>query len=297
MKTFKILIPVIAFVFLTTTSCRKKETVEVDNETQSVIDNAVAEQEFMGVVPVVNAHAIKTKGTGADANKVMAACDTLVLKNDGGSPLYFDDPINNPIPPTYYLYMSNPTCNPIPDGKLRQGHLEVTLYGRPKTVGSRMLIKMVACKAANVDPNKMITYECDSMVVTTEINDTINDIRQFKFRIYKGKCVGAGGSWTTYYETNRTIRHEYSAANNLIKVWGSSNGTNRQGRKFNVVVNAATPLIKRDNCQFVSFGKMELTPEGFKTRTIDFTSGTGVDACDDDATFSVNGNTVPFKLK
>lgn len=296
MKTFKLILPLVAVVLITATSCRKKETVEVDNETQSVIDNAVAEQEFMGVVPVVNSHAIKTKGTGADANKTAALpCDTLVLVS--GSTLYFDDPVNNPVPPTYTMAMSNPTCNPVPDGKMRQGHLQITMFGRPKSVGSKMRIRMLNCKAANVDPNKMITYECDSIVVKTEINDTVNDVRQFNFRIYKGKCVGSGGSWTTYYETNRTIRHEYSVANNLIKVWGQSNGTNRQGRKFNVNVDAATPLVKRDNCQFISFGKMELTPEGFKTRTVDFTSGTGVDACDDDATFSVNGNTVPFKLK
>jgi hypothetical protein len=38
---------------------------------------------------------------------------------------------------------------------------------------------------------------------------------------------------------------------------------------------------------------MELTPDGFKTRTVDY--GNGV--CDDNATFTVNGSTVAFKLK
>jgi hypothetical protein len=62
-------------------------------------------------------------------------------------------------------------------------------------------------------------------------------------------------------------------------------------------VPSNSPLTKRANCQFISSGILNLTPEGFKTRTVDYTSGTGKDACDDDATFSVNGNTVAFKLK
>jgi hypothetical protein len=38
---------------------------------------------------------------------------------------------------------------------------------------------------------------------------------------------------------------------------------------------------------------MELTPAGFKKRSVDFGNG----SCDDLATFTVNENTVTFKLK
>jgi hypothetical protein len=40
-------------------------------------------------------------------------------------------------------------------------------------------------------------------------------------------------------------------------------------------------------------GTVDVTPDGFKTRTVDFGNG----ACDDDATYTVNGQTISFKLK
>ncbi len=291
MKTFKYLIPALASAMLMFSACHKKETVEVDNETQSVVDNAVAEQEFMGLVPAVNNVAIKTKGTAADANRTMASCDTLTYVS--GDTTF----VNLNSPPIFTMTLNNPTCSPIPDAKLREGNIKVTLFGKPKMVGSRMRIELINFKAANTDPNKKIAYICDSIVLKTLVNDAVNDVREFNVRIYNGKCIGANNSWTTLYSTNRTIRHDYKNGNDVIKIWGTSNGTNRQGRKFEVDVPASTPLTKRGNCQFISFGILNLTPEGFKTRTVDYTSGTGTETCDDDATFTVNGNTVAFKLK
>ncbi len=285
------LILALSTVVILSTSCRKKETVEVDNETQSVIDNAIAEQEFMGVVPAVHQVAIRTKGTGADPNKPLAtACDSLKLVS--GDTLYGQP---GHVPPTYTVDYSSSGCTLIPDNKIREGHLSITFYGRIKNPGSRMVIKMIGCKAANNDPSKKITYACDSIVVSTMINDNANKIRQFNVKIYNGKCQAA--SWNTEYSTNRFIRHEYQSNENTIKVWGSSQGKNRQGRNFIVTVDESTPLVKRENCQFISFGILKLKPDGFKERIVDYASGTGQDVCDDKATFTVNGNTVSFNLK
>lgn len=288
MKSYKILIPSALFLILSLSFCHKKETVEVDNETQSVVDNAVAEQEFMGLVPATNNVAIKTKATGAEPVRMMAACDTLVYISGD---LTYTTNLNSP--PTFTFSFNTASCSPIPDSKLREGSMKVTFYGKPTVPGSRMLIQLIDYKAANVDPNKKIAYICDSIVVRNLAENT--NFREFNVRIYGGKCIGAGGSWTTLYQTNRTIRHEYNG--DVIKIWGNSSGTNRQGRKFTVEVPAGSPLTKRASCQFISSGILNLTPEGFKTRTVDYTSGTGTDSCDDDATFSVNGNTVAFKLK
>jgi hypothetical protein len=290
MRTFKLIIPVIAFAAFTFTSCHKKETVEVDNETQSVVDNAVAEQEFMSIVPAVNGVAIKTKGTGADKDRVMAACDSLRIVS--GDTLWSAP---NHVAPTYSLSFGSSTCSPIPDAKLREGVIFITFYGKAKTSGSRMKFVMQNYKAANVDPSKKISYICDSIVVRTISNNPTTDIRLFNVKIYNGKCLGPTNNWTTLYSTDRYIEHNMN--NDDVKIWGTSNGTNREGRKFNVTVDQATPLTKHANCQFISFGILKLTPEGFKERTVDYTSGKGVDTCDDDATFSVNGNTIAFKLK
>lgn len=289
MRSIKLFIPFVFLGLITFTSCHKKETVEVDNETQSVVDNAVAEQEFMAMVPAVNNMAIKTKGTGAAHNRAMATCDTMTYIS--GDTTFTN--LNSP--PIYSLSIASASCSPIQDAKIREGVMFITFYGRLKNVGSRIKLVMQNYKAANTDPNKKISYICDSIVVKTLVNTNAPNVREFNVKIYNGKCIGANNGWTTLYSVDRTIRHE--EAGDVIKIWGTSNGTNREGRKFTVEVAVATPLVKRGNCQFISSGILNLTPEGFKTRTVDYTSGTGVDACDENATFSVNGNTVAFKLK
>lgn len=290
MRSIKLFIPFLFVGLVTFTSCHKKETVEVDNETQSVVDNAVAEQEFMAMVPAVNNMAIKTKGTGAAHNRMAAPCDELVYIS--GDTTFAN--LNSP--PIFSVSIANSTCTPfIPDAKIREGVMTFTLYGRVKTPGSRIKIVMQNYKAANTDPNKKISYICDSIVLKTLVNEASPKVREFNMKIYNGKCIGANNGWTTLYSVDRTIRHE--DAGDVIKIWGTSNGTNRENRKFTVEVAAGAPLVKRGSCQFISSGILNLTPEGFKTRTVDYTSGTGVDACDENATFSVNGNTVAFKLK
>jgi hypothetical protein len=294
MRSIKLIFPVVALAVMSLTSCHKKETVEVDNETQSVVDNAVAEQEFMAMVPATNGVAINTKGTGADKNKSMmplSPCDSLHLVSGDTNWT-----MAGHVPPTYTMNFNSTgagSCTPIPDGKIRQGILSIRLHGRVKLPNSFMVIKMLNYKAANSDPNKLITYSCDSMVVTTNSNNPVTGIRQFNIKIIGGKCVGNG--WTTLYSTDRYIKINMN--NDDISIWGNASGTNRLNRTFTVDVPVGQPLTKHKNCQFISSGILNLTPNGFKTRTVDYASGTGGDACDDDATFSVNGNTVAFKLK
>ncbi len=294
MRSIKLILPVIATVVMTLTSCHKKETVEVDNETQSVVDNAVAEQEFMAMVPATNGVAINTKGTGADKGRsslLPSPCDSLHLISGDTNWT-----AGNHVHPTYTMNFNSTgtnSCVQIPDNKIRQGILQVRLHGRVKLAGSFMVIKLLGYKAANSDPNKLITYSCDSMVLKTVQNSTVTGIREFNFKIIGGKCVGNG--WTTLYSTDRNIKINMN--NDDIQIWGTSSGTNRLNRTFTVDVPAGQPLTKHKACQFISSGILSLTPNGFKTRTVDYASGTGGDACDDDATFSVNGNTVAFKLK
>jgi hypothetical protein len=80
-------------------------------------------------------------------------------------------------------------------------------------------------------------------------------------------------------------------ADDVISITGNSSGKNRLGRTFTTDITSG--LIKRSDCKYITSGTLELTPEGLRTRTVDFGNGT----CDDDATFTVNGQTISFKLK
>lgn len=263
--------------------CKKKETVEVDNETQSAVDNAVADQEYASIVPTVNNHAINTKGTGA-SGRILATCDSL-FKISGDT--LFGQPGH--IDPTYTLNINSATgCNlTMPDGKLRTGYLKVRLTDKIKNANAKMIIKMLNYTASG------ISYSCDSVVVTTVSSSTLSTT--FNVKVINGVCQSS--SWTIKYNSDRTITHytkgSPAGTDPVTMVYGTANGVNRQGRAFTVDIPSASPLVKHKSCQYIDKGVLNLTPEGFKTRSVDFGAGT----CDDDATFTVNGNTVAFKLK
>lgn len=292
MKNYKLLAAGLILAFATCfTSCKKKETVEVDSETQSAVDNAICEQEFMAIVPTVNNNAIKTKGTGASFNRIMAPCDTLI-KISG-------DTLSNPQgvytnPPTFSLNLNNTSCNPMPDTKNRSGSITMKLTKRLKFAGAQAIIKFQNYKT-NVLPNSPagINYKCDSMVITTvTVAPTYSE---FQIKVVNGRCDN--GNWYITYNATRNIRHEHQGdndrTNDVTKIWGNSDGVNRVGRRFTVTVDAGTPLVKHTSCQFIQSGILKLLPDGFKERTVDY----GPNVCDEDATFSVNGQTVAFKLR
>ncbi len=283
-------------------SCKKEnKNAEVDNELQSAIDNAIAEQEFMAVVPTVNNHTIKTKNAEGSF-KTLALCDTLVKIS--GDLDWFTNPTISSGPPTFTLALNNPTCNPMPElglARSRQGYLWIRLWKRlqdPSSGSHNATIKMMNYKAS-FDPNKTITYECDSITITTISNNANNGERLFRIVIFKGKCKAA--AWNTEYIADRYIKIETfkdnDRSNDIISIWGNSEGINRNGRKFTVSVDQNTPLKKHASCSFISFGVLKLTPEGLSDRSIDYSNGTNQDVCDDKATITINGITQTINIK
>ena len=275
-------------------SCHKEEKVEVDNETQSAVDNAIADQEYMSVTPAVNNHAINTKGVGP-VTRVAARCDSLTkISGDTlwGTPGHVD--------PTYTMNISNSGCSfTMPDGRFRNGALSVRLTGKIRDAGSKMIIKMLDYKADGVK------YDCDSMVVETM--ETTGLYVKFNVQLLNGVCTGQNPNnpWTIKYSLNRTVTLYPRGTDGLgndptTMVYGTSSGINRAGRAFSVNIPSATPLVKKGSCEFISNGIMELTPQDFATRSIDFgysISPAPYGGCDENASFTVNGNTVAFKLK
>ncbi len=273
-------------------SCKKKS--EPDTETQSVVDNAICEQEFMQVQPTANSRAIATKGTGATLKTTgtnsVTACDTLT-KISGDTSWAMTGHID----PTFeYDFSSCPNVNG--DNTQRTGKYRIRLTGPMKVAGKKMIIKLL-----NYVVNGNITYSCDSIIITnlstvftSTVPGTIPSSYSFRVEIINGVCTSSSGGWTIKYTSDKTIttntQGTAKASDDVITVNGNSSGTNREGRNFTVNVNS---IIKNASCKWISSGTMDLTPDGFKTRTVDYGNGT----CDDDATYTVNGQTIAFKLK
>lgn len=265
-------------------SCKKKNN-EVDSETQSVVDNSICEQEFMQIQPTTNNLAIGTKGTGAKklmaGAEVSGGCDTLAYVS--GDTTYASG--NYPV---FKFDFGN--CNAANyDGASRSGTLTVKFRGRPKLAGSTSLITLTNYQVHKASGT--LTFTCDSIVVKTNASTTTT--KGFDVSVYNAVCNGTG--WSIRYSSTKTITMNNNGTplyfyDDFTEVTGNSSGTNREGRNFSVVVNN---IIKPANCKYITSGTVDVTPEGLAKRTVDYGNGN----CDDDATFTVNGQTIAFKLK
>ncbi len=264
----------LCFTLITINSCKKK-TAEVDDETQSVVDNAICEQQFMSITPTVSQKGITEKGI-----KKINACETFSIvagdTTDADNNKTYD---NGPV--TFQIDYGTTGCVGS-DGVYRTGKLNIITPKKWSSFNSLVTVDLIGYKANNVSYSGTIKItRPDSLTVTTEV---IN-----------GHCTD--GTWNIDYACTKTLKQiagyntKNVSADDDFSITGSSSGKNREGRNFTTTITGA--LIKKSACKYISSGTLDLTPDGFKTRTVDFGNGT----CDDDATFTVNGQTVSFKLK
>lgn len=263
-------------------ACKKKT---VDNETQSVVDNAICEQQFMAIQPTVNTKGIQEKGIkkinsceiwnilGAvsGTNTPNPTLDTIV--NSSGN--YQNGPV------TFQIDYGTVGCIDI-DGRIRTGKINITTAKRWSSLNTQVTVNFL-----NYQVNG-ITYS--GQVVITKIDSvTINT------QVTNGHCTN--GAWNIDWACNKTLKQTAGYATKTdpsddeYQITGTSNGKSREGRTFTSQI--VSPLVKKNSCQYITSGTLNLTPDGFKTRSVDFGNGT----CDDDATFTVDGQTIPFKLK
>lgn len=247
-KPLRIILVLTGCIFLLT-DCSKKETMEVDNETQSVVDYAIADQEFIALVSSASRSALEITVTG----------------------------VQN------FTYV--PASNSMPDGKERSGMIAARLNGHAKEPGTQTVFKLVNYTASG------IVYTCDSIVLIT--NESNSNYTSFNVKLINGACSTAGYTIKYKFDRTFTIYPGVMYADLVTYTYGSASGTNRNNRNFSTTSVKEGALVKRANCAYISAGTMELAPESFKTRTINF--GDGI--CDNEATFTVNENTVAFKLK
>ncbi|MBK6985431.1 MAG: hypothetical protein IPH32_12070 [Bacteroidetes bacterium] len=270
---------------ITLNSCKKK--TEVDNESQSVVDNAICEQQFMAIQPVVSEKGIQENGIkrttaaldsflilGAIGNPTItpSANDTIDANADG----FYD---NGPV--TFELkYLPGFLGN---DGIPRTGSLKITTAKRWSAFNNTVTVDLV-----NFVVNGTVTY-------SGQVKITRTNALSVTCEVLNGHCTN--GSWNIDYQGTKTLTQKQgqntpnTEADDVYEITGNSSGVNREGRAF--TTNITNPLVKKSSCKFITSGSLDLTPDGFKTRTVDFGSG----ACDDDATYTVNGQTISFKLK
>lgn len=254
-----------AISLLTINSC-KKETP--DTETQSAIDNNICETEFTKMMPRINNFGINEQGV----KSMRMACPSIIAPDTVASPGW---------PRTMTIDYGTTGCADTIDGKIRKGQIICEFSNRWHIVGSSVKITLV-----NFSVNG-ITYACDSIKIIHSAATA------FTTQVFKGVCQNS--SWWLEWECNRTLTQtagfgDMDPYNDVFSLTGSANGKNREGKKYTVSITS--PVVKRSSCSWIESGKIDLTPEGLATRTVDFGNGT----CDKKATLTINGNTFSFDM-
>jgi len=111
--------------------------------------------------------------------------------------------------------------------------------------------------------------------------------------VFKGKCVNP--SWSLQWEALRTYTQtagvgDENPFNDVFSLTGHASGVNREGKSY--TVNITQPIVKRTSCSWIESGRMDITPEGLNTRTVDFGNGN----CDNQASLIIAGNTFTFTM-
>ena len=276
-------------VLAVTAACTKKQNAEVDNETRSVVDFAIIHHDFIALIPVVQQRLANTPGTGSNIKKSGEACEVLTLVS--GDTLWAK---TGHVNPTYSMQINEAACTgSFADDASRAGVVTVYLTNPIQNVGATAIVKVSDYKTELIrEPGgvKPRIASCDSLILKT-VSSTSTLVTSTA-KLVNGSFSPLGCKLSF----DLTIQSYFIGTGNTGSYTshaGTATGKNRNGRAFSVLIPTTTPLVKHKTCNSFDEGRCEITPEGFNTRLADFGNG----SCDENATFSINGNIIAFKLK
>ncbi len=258
----------IAFVY----SCKK---AEVDTETQTCVDNSIADNMYSQVFPSTHRILVADQGVKPGSVNRIGQTDTLFA-----CATITDISAFGTFPFTFTIDYGTGCTDPH-DGRLRSGKLLVSLDNYWNEIGSSLTITFSDYKDSEISLKGSIVVKHDA-------------IGQYTVSVVNGVC--STSKWDIKYQSSYTYKWlqgfetEATVLDDIIEVSGSASGVNRKDLSFKTRI--LTPLVKAMNCKWVQKGVLEVTPDGKSARTLDFGDGT----CDNKAKITVGGNTYDFEM-
>jgi hypothetical protein len=279
MKNIKVLTLIAFSSLIVLNGCRKDkdEVVEIDNSTVSSTDNSVAESLFGDMKKVVEEAADDEGQSGKKASYSFGVCATVTTLPAWTSPTF---------PKTMEIDFGPTNCTGT-NGVNRRGKLVVTLTDHFRNSGSVLTVqpqnyfindikvegtKTITNNGYNASNNLSYGVNVSNAVITYTDNSTItwNSIRTTEW---------IDGDSTTLFTHGIA-----GICDDVYSVTGSGSGVNRNGLSYTVQITS--PLVKQVCCRWLVSGSLDVLPQGFATRSVDY--GAGI--CDNDATVTINGN-------
>jgi hypothetical protein len=262
------------------TSCRKDG---LDADIESAENNALSESTFNDVTTLVDQSVssgnvlLGVNGGSSvnnDQNGLGSDCATVTL-----------DTVSSPRSVTIDFGTTNCVCK---DGRNRRGKINATYTGRYRASGTVITISFdnYFVNDNQVKGTKKITNNgynnAGHLVYSVEVTGQINKANN-----------GGTISWTS------TRQREWVAGENTplvltddtYSITGTASGTNSSGVSY--TINITQPLVRAMSCRWFESGKLEVTPDGKATRTLDY----GNNGCDANATVTILNKTYPIVLR
>jgi hypothetical protein len=264
-------------LLFTMNSCKKEESNVIDNSTISSKDNGAAENLFADIKKVVEEAADDEGQSGKNGVYSFGACATVSITPAWGDTIW---------PKVMEIDFGSTNCAGA-YGINRRGKLVVTLTGKYRNVGSVLTVhpqnyfindvkvegtKTITNNGYNVSSNLVYIVNVTNAVITYTDNTTLtwNSTRT--------------NEWIEGDSTTLFTHGLSGICDDIYLITGAANGVNRNGLAYTVTI--ITPLRKEVCCRWVVSGSLDIIPQGFATRTVDFGLGT----CDNQATVTINGN-------
>lgn len=254
------------------TSCKK---AEVDTETQTAVDNSVADNMYSQVFP--STHRILIADNGVKPGSVNRIAGTDTLKSCA---TITDISTFGVFPFTFTIDYGTGCTDPY-DARFRKGKLKISLDNYWNQAGSSVTITFDEYYDSNVKLKGKIVAKHDAAgQYTVSVVDGVCETEKWNIKYGSTHTF----KWLQGFESDSTVLDD------IIEISGNSNGVNRKDLAFTSRIT--TPLIKAMNCKWMQKGVIELTPSGKSARTLDFGDG----KCDNKAKITVNGNTYDFEM-
>lgn len=195
-------------------------------------------------------------------------------------------PMGNNFPKTVTINFGTGCAGP--DGRVRRGKIITVYTGRMTMPGS---IATTTFDGYYVDSNKIEGTHI------TENTSTSNN-RSFNLKVIDGKISFPSGNYIAWNKNKTWVQTEgngtpHFAMDDVFSITGTGNGTVKNGTVINqwssTILQA---VIRRPNCRWAVRGEVRITRNG-NTGILNYGNGT----CDNQATMTINGNTINITLR
>jgi hypothetical protein len=257
-------------------SCKKDSKSSGDSDIDAVENNALAESDYNDVTTMVDLAVTNgnsmTFRTEDQSSLLDASCVTVTL-----------DTVSSPRTVTIDFGSANCLCL---DGRNRRGKILASYTGKYKEAGTVINITFdnYFVNDNQVKGTKKVTNmgnnNAGHLVYKVEVTGQII------------KSLNRGTiSWTSTRE-----REWLAGANTLnplddvYSITGTASGINANETAYTIAITQA--LVRKMNCRWFESGKVEVTPAGKQTRTLDY----GATGCDANAKVTIAGITFDVVL-